>query len=637
MDQVSDAAHMTEVSFLEHALGTPFLLGLCVIGVALLLHFFIQYLLRAFALRAQLMNWVGAVSELRSTPPRDLKSILEGIFATPRIQAQWKEYEETLHEQYTSAGVEREIETVRATVPAQNFINTETVVDPWIGSEYFKHLPGILTGLGIIGTFFGLISGLQQFNPANIGSNPGELGGLDTLFREVKFAFTFSGIAIVSAIAITAVEKWLYASCVKWTGQLTVALDGLFRSGVGEEYLRDLAESTKENASQTRQLKESLVDDLKVVLTNLSDRQVSAIQSMSQDIGREIQNSLERPLQQMAETIKIASNRELQSSGAVLENLMTAFIAQMKAQVGGQMGELSALLGQTANSMTQVETTLRTLVDDMRSAVSEQSATSARATEELLRNLGEHQIQQEMAVAASTKVVMDKLQQSISQMAAAHEAANERTRESVTNTIDAMKAQVDNLASSNREVTQSALAVTTRIQEGTESAVQKLASAASAVEAAVLSVGSATAGLGEVAERVGDLGKQTIEASRTSATASRDLAAAAQTLRATTAQLEVATTKLEAVSSEASRESSARSDLIRDLQRVAELTKMASGQFAELTNEVKNSLVENLETFGTGVAEAVARNLIEYEKQLGNAVKILKSALESLHEFAEKD
>ena len=35
------------------------------------------------------------------------------------------------------------------------------MVDAPLRTEFYKHLPGILTGLGIIGTFSGLIIGLQ--------------------------------------------------------------------------------------------------------------------------------------------------------------------------------------------------------------------------------------------------------------------------------------------------------------------------------------------------------------------------------------------------------------------------------------------------------------------------------------------
>ena len=122
---------------------------------------------------------------------------------------------------------------VRATAPADSFLHVDSVIDPVVHTEYFKHLPGIFTGLGIIGTFIGLINGLIEFNPAvEVDQLKTSLG---ELFRYVKEAFLFSAAAIGVAMAVTVVEKFLFAACTYRLGRLTEALDRLFRAGVGEE------------------------------------------------------------------------------------------------------------------------------------------------------------------------------------------------------------------------------------------------------------------------------------------------------------------------------------------------------------------------------------------------------------------
>lgn len=46
---------------------------------------------------------------------------------------------------------------LRATVPAETFFTEQALVDTPLRTEFFKHVPGILTGIGIIGTFYGLL------------------------------------------------------------------------------------------------------------------------------------------------------------------------------------------------------------------------------------------------------------------------------------------------------------------------------------------------------------------------------------------------------------------------------------------------------------------------------------------------
>ena len=52
---------------------------------------------------------------------------------------------------------------MRLTAPAEVFFRTDIIVDTQLRADFFKHLPGILSGIGIIGTFVGLLSGLKGF------------------------------------------------------------------------------------------------------------------------------------------------------------------------------------------------------------------------------------------------------------------------------------------------------------------------------------------------------------------------------------------------------------------------------------------------------------------------------------------
>ncbi|KVL17931.1 hypothetical protein WS95_18650 [Burkholderia sp. MSMB1826] len=52
----------------------------------------------------------------------------------------------------------------RSTALAETFFTDQAIVDSRLKTDFFKHLPGVLTGLGIIGTFLGLIKGLVHFD-----------------------------------------------------------------------------------------------------------------------------------------------------------------------------------------------------------------------------------------------------------------------------------------------------------------------------------------------------------------------------------------------------------------------------------------------------------------------------------------
>src|SRR5262249_37062657 len=141
---------------------------------------------------------------------------LERAFAIDRLLSHlWQEYRHTLHEQRAvdAKSGSQEVIGIRATVPAETFFNSQAVVDGRLRVEVFKHLPGICTGLGIIGTFIGLINGLSAFR---VSENAQEVRtSLEALLHGVFEAFLVSAAAITIAMSITLLEKWLISGLYK--------------------------------------------------------------------------------------------------------------------------------------------------------------------------------------------------------------------------------------------------------------------------------------------------------------------------------------------------------------------------------------------------------------------------------------
>jgi hypothetical protein len=127
----------------------------------LIIAFVIFFLARGVWLRLKLGRLLRRLRKVK-----DETTDLSRIFLLDKKLAHlWREYRHTLHEQReinSQTGLQ-EIVALRATVPAETFFNPQTVVDNRLRTEFFKHLPGICTGLGIIGTFLGLIQGLSAF------------------------------------------------------------------------------------------------------------------------------------------------------------------------------------------------------------------------------------------------------------------------------------------------------------------------------------------------------------------------------------------------------------------------------------------------------------------------------------------
>ncbi len=157
----------------------------------------------------------------------------------PRMTRLWREYAETLHRQTleTLPGEAPRIQ-YRSTIAAETIFSTQALVDVPMRVEFFRHLPGILTGAGIVSTFAGILLGLSEFNPSVEAQQI--TYQLKNLFSGITTAFIASFFAIFSAILVTIIEKFLLHWRYAQIATLQHYMDDLFRAGIEPEYLAHL-------------------------------------------------------------------------------------------------------------------------------------------------------------------------------------------------------------------------------------------------------------------------------------------------------------------------------------------------------------------------------------------------------------
>ena len=143
------------------------------------------------------------------------------------------------------------------------------MVDIPLKADFFKHLPGLFTGIGIIGTFLGLIWGLNAFSEGVSRTYDQQIvrDKLMDLLNAVSHAFIVSAGAITAAMVATFLEKLAITAHYKQVEEICQLVDSLYTAGAGEEYLARLVKSSEESATQTTQLKDSLVADLREMMT----------------------------------------------------------------------------------------------------------------------------------------------------------------------------------------------------------------------------------------------------------------------------------------------------------------------------------------------------------------------------------
>ncbi len=269
----------------------------------------------------------------------------------------WSEYKETLHEQRTTnpqTGIE-EISAIRSTIPAEAFFNPVVLVDGQLHTEFFKHLPGILTGMGIIGTFLGLIHGLSAFQLSEDTQIVRQ--SLDQLLHGVYEAFLISAAAIGIAMIITAIEKFFLSTLYRHVEELCFLIDGLYESGANEEYLERLVKSAENSANQAYSIKDALVEELNKTLHEIARQNMEFTASnqrqLSEQFKQMIQSGIGDPLQAIVASLKNQHEQTSQNISGALDGVLTSFTQRLQDLFGGQTAGIQTLQQQTAEALQQ--------------------------------------------------------------------------------------------------------------------------------------------------------------------------------------------------------------------------------------------------------------------------------------------
>lgn len=615
---------------------------------------------------------------------KNFASEFKKVFAKDkRLSHLWKEYQDSLHIQREERDGQLTTVAIRATVPSELYFNSQFVVDSRLRTEFFKHLPGLFTGIGIIGTFSGLIEGLRAFQ---VSENAATVrASLESLMHSVGEAFLISATAIAAAMVVTFVEKLLLASLYRRTEEIALAIDARFDAGAGEEYLSRLVRASEDSASQSKILKDALVKELGELLRELTTAQITSakesqlhlserlaqtskeqVEASRQDnqalgvtIAESIQQSLQGPLQDIANTVKSASGDQSATATRILQDVMTRFSQRLNDLFGGQISGLSDLNHQTAKSIQEAVSTLQTLVSNIEESSRRSTDTMA---ERMAQAIEKMEARQEAMNAQSTSFV-EQIRQLVASSQSETNTKLQATLETIGTQVAGMLATLSESQASVFEGNRS------REQSMTDRAKSAVSSMSESVEAAIKEMSAASA---QMAQNVAVLTQTTSSSldkmnagAEQLAMASRNFAAAGERVSSVMGQAANVTAKLSETSGALTTGASALQELLRDyktqrdavgqlvseLRATVELARKEASLTGDVLARIESSatrlgtaqkqadeylagvsrvLGEAHTTFATEVKRTLEKANTEFHNKLSGAVGLLSSGVQEL-------
>lgn len=649
---------LQQVPLLGALSGIP--LDMFLVVASLTLAFLLFYLTQGVRVGLQLWLAVRRIERLKAKEAHvDPDDVARSLTREP-FRHLWSEYHETLHEMTTAASGATHLVEVRATVLAEVFFTRDALVDGRLLDDFTRHLPGVLTGLGIIGTFAGLLDGLGRFD---VTSSASAIAGLKPLLNGVAHAFTASAAAIFCAMLVVFTSRLTLAYFYRLVERLTRVIDSLYAAGAGEEYLSRLVRSSEKSEAHAAQLKQALVEDLTTMMSNLVDRQISAHSQSNAALGTQIASviteALADPMRRITAAIETTNHGSQQAVTGMLESLLTGFMAKLEDTFGGQMRGIQAQMEQSMTAMTSVQQALQNLVADigrsneqattrlsgsLEEAMKQAAANQQLMTEQMrdfVRNfrkvVTEEQEKSRQTMDQAVTAVLERLTIALEQMesvrtraATQEEARNTALAGKAQEAINGFAGQVETLLALLEEqvtLTQNNLKaiadVATRAIDGMNTGALTMGAAAQRFETA----GSAVSG---VFDRSAKVSEQLAVSANALQAASSAVRYGFEQYDATRKTVESHVATLTALIENARKEAGLSRAMLDDLERIVGQLKLAENQSLEYLEGVNRTLGTAFEAFGTQLAGQIRKSIGESDGHLSKGVQHLNGVVQEL-------
>ena len=670
-------------AFLQSYFIIPVLMGIFVAVISY--RFYIKYIKPAKQLDTQLSDAIKALKQVKQESNLS-KNVLDHVFDNSiPLKHAWLNYKHSFHDHYEVIDGTDVLSSSRATVSSDVFFSQSVIVDTPLRVEFYKHLPGIITGVGIIATFAGLLFGLLAFDPA--GDPEKVQDSLGLLLGGVSEAFMASALAIATAMLITWREKSWLRQCYAQLEMLTTEIDDFFEpDDTGEEYLARLLKSSQANETNARQLKDSLVNDLKTMMTNLvdenkknqiafasqlTDSYAKTSKDMADQIGQSISDTLQVPLEKIASSVQQVSGDQSSAVQELMTDVLTAFMTKLESTFGTQMNGMSEMMTQSVSAMKEMQLGFTQLITDMK--VNSESSTKSLETQ--MSKMIEDIQQKQNAMSDQMNSMVEHLSKGAEKIGEQGQYAIEQLNGKVSELIEHMSGTmsgmmadiaqqrieqdrkiadnqhklheqsstlIDNLGGEIKElIVQSQNAVEAyknniqKLSQVTTDSITGMNDGAEKMRLASEQFNMAGTSLISVTDKTSQLISEVTTTSTHLTSASSNLISLLSDYKNSQDSVNKAISTLEGLIKQVQSETGMSTKILEDMGQMTTALNQVKKEMQDYLEQVSDVLVKSFESFGASVETSLNHSLGIYDNTLDQAVKRLSSGVEGLGSFVE--
>jgi len=314
---------------------------------------------------------------------------------------------------------------------ASTFFDEEAVIGSWMNLRYWKAVPSLLVGVGILGTFVGLTFGISSFETDSVDD---VRTSIEMLLSGMGTAFISSIFGMGLSICFNVIEKWRFGMLGQQVRVLCGELDSQYllteadRRALqredekallkelfayednGEDILpahvfRDMRREAREQTQTLKSFSGDLADG--IMLSTMT------IESLGGQLGEAFQAAMKRQLtptmEGMQEAVdelrseKAASNEEMVQNvvdrlSKTLEDISGQFQESLSGGAIAQLESTAETIGETGELLGAFQSGFRSMVEDLQDSL-----------EAMAQKTGEEAQLATMAIRQETEAAAEKM------------------------------------------------------------------------------------------------------------------------------------------------------------------------------------------------------------------------------------
>ena len=380
----------------------------------------------------------------RPADPRILNDLDEMFESNDKLfKKAWQEFKESLV-------IPERRKVVYKTDEALLFFSEDRLLGQSLNLRFWNSLPALLVGLGILGTFVGLVWGLIPFSGIDF-TKSGEIQiAIEELLSGVSTAFVTSVWGMLASLLFNGVEKLCIGKVSREIANLQDVLDEPFTLTTEEEIAERQDYELEQQTAALKSFSTDLANDIKSAMADGRQELIQELHSATKTFGTVIIEQLEPTFNNLNTALEELRRQKEESSTDAIQQLVEEFQRSLSGSATAQMETLAETVSKASESLI----TLPEQLSSMMIGVQEQ----INQTRQLLSETSHGQTEQ-------MKNMMEGMLSAFQKAIDIHQAGLSATTDSVNEEMEQIANKIRDLLKSTADRTDEQLAKRTTDME----------------------------------------------------------------------------------------------------------------------------------------------------------------------------